>query len=377
MKVIAMSDTHGQLDYINRLVKLHDADAVVHCGDFGFMTHDRLDSFPERELSLNIKHWPHLPDSIRKNAWNYSREEKIEIIREHQVLGTFDRYLNGEEEFEVPVYAVWGNHEDIEVVRKVLDAPPANLELVTSKGTELLDSGIQLFGIGGNISLKQFFKPKLSGNFYPYMTFQEWCEVKIRASKKRRTWMLTHVSPGKEPILELMSLHIRPTLWFSGHMGSPLPNQYNLFTFLDDNDLEERINPHSAFFIEEFRKWKIRSLKENNDRGGAGHPSQYLKSGRDLGDSEIISGEPHLKSRNGVEPFTEEEIKFISSFEWMLMLPSLKTTKIDSVKAYLSRKPSAKVKGTWFINLPDVYTLGYSVVEIENGNQKLVSYGHI
>ena len=65
MKVIALSDTHGNIDIINELAKRHQADAVLHCGDFGFFTYQRLEEITKKELYLNLAHWPSVPRDVK------------------------------------------------------------------------------------------------------------------------------------------------------------------------------------------------------------------------------------------------------------------------------------------------------------------------
>lgn len=47
MRILVLSDTHGHLDLINTLVEKHKADAVVHCGDFGVESAERLLQTPQ------------------------------------------------------------------------------------------------------------------------------------------------------------------------------------------------------------------------------------------------------------------------------------------------------------------------------------------
>lgn len=47
MRILVLSDTHGHLELINTLVEKHKADAVVHCGDFGIESANRLLQTPQ------------------------------------------------------------------------------------------------------------------------------------------------------------------------------------------------------------------------------------------------------------------------------------------------------------------------------------------
>ena len=47
MRILVLSDTHGHLELINTLVEKHKADVVVHCGDFGIESAQRLQQTPQ------------------------------------------------------------------------------------------------------------------------------------------------------------------------------------------------------------------------------------------------------------------------------------------------------------------------------------------
>lgn len=81
-------------------------------------------------------------------------------------LGDFPDYISGEKKFSVPVYAVWGNHEDVQVLRQLnTNLSVENLHVLDehhlyqfhTDGNELEFS---LYGLGGNflVSKKLFDK---------------------------------------------------------------------------------------------------------------------------------------------------------------------------------------------------------------------------
>lgn len=399
MKIIALSDTHGQLSYVNKLAKKHNVDAVIHCGDFGFMTHQTVASYPERELSLNIKHWPFLPADIRRQAWDLSRDEKISIIKEHDVLGDFDKYLDGTEDFDVPVYAVWGNHEDVRVIRDLLNgkANIPSLHMVTSQSVYKLD-GLHVTGIGGNMSLRKFFDKPYSGNFYPFMTFQEWAELRFVVKKHRKNksklWILTHVSPGKHPLLELFGLHILPEIWFSGHMGVPFPHHYSLFTNFDDYQFKQRVVEDLKFTLPLWQQYQDEvatwfELKERIDRLDTSIErvtlDELLRESRYSKYKDMVQiGKQYAKSKS-ISSIFDDPYPDFKKFQLMRGSSTLfqsvteDTDEVSSLNDYLSRKSSKWVKKGWYFNLPDVYTDGYVVIDTEtsDGGYKVQSYGHL
>ncbi|MCB1083431.1 MAG: metallophosphoesterase, partial [Simkania sp.] len=108
LRILLASDTHGNLDCLNRLAEEKNADLIIHAGDFGFYDENSPERLSQRELKLRIVHSP-FGDAIARLG---SKKEMCEFIRERGLLGDFPDYLNGKKKFAVPIYAVWGNHED-------------------------------------------------------------------------------------------------------------------------------------------------------------------------------------------------------------------------------------------------------------------------
>jgi predicted phosphodiesterase len=118
MRFLLISDTHGKLAFINELAAKVGAEAVLHAGDFGFFDQGSAERLSDRELTLQVVH-SQLPKSEKNRILGLSRDAMIEAVREHQLLGGFQSLLDGTESLHVPVYAVWGNHEDIHVVERL------------------------------------------------------------------------------------------------------------------------------------------------------------------------------------------------------------------------------------------------------------------
>lgn len=57
-KILLLSDTHGNLDIINKLADKTEADFVIHAGDFGFYDERSAYRLSHRELRLLITHSP-------------------------------------------------------------------------------------------------------------------------------------------------------------------------------------------------------------------------------------------------------------------------------------------------------------------------------
>ncbi|MCY3414593.1 MAG: metallophosphoesterase [Candidatus Heimdallarchaeota archaeon] len=394
MKILALSDTHGNFSSINGLVDKHQADVVLHCGDVSFLNYQHLDQYPSRELALNIKHWHAVPDDIRKRVWDMSKDEKIEIIHKYKVMGDLDDYIAGKKEFNVPIHVIWGNHENNQLIRKFLkkEIVIPNFNLLTFEGVEIADK-LSIFGIGGNFSLKHFYKKPFSDEFYPFMSFEEWARVTTHIKRARKKyhniWMMTHVSPGKEPVLEQFSTRLKPQLWFSGHMGAPLPQQYSSFTLFDDYELHDRLKYHVEFarkmLLKNLTSWKrlVRDIAIINET-----------TTPDLSKLEILELLPEY---NGEEKYmnmlysiyhakfhdreidppypSKESYSIMKGTEYLLDI--VVEPEEITVDNYFGRKRAAVVKQTNYINLPDVPD-GYVTLESDNMKQfDIVSYGRI
>ena len=158
------------------------------------------------------------------------------FVRGHLPLSDLPDFLKGEKVFETPVYAVWGNHEDLEVVKKFHtgEYQVENLHVLHEDATFHIGN-LHVFGLGGNFLLgkKLFQKPLAGGSgkvwsvLEQYLRLQEAVEVNRRDEESRV--FVSHVSPGKEAFVTLMGIHTRANLIVSGHMGPPFPMVWNDF----------------------------------------------------------------------------------------------------------------------------------------------------
>ena len=237
-RFLLVSDTHGNLGQLDALIRQTEADAVIHAGDFGFYDNESVNRLQTRELRLIIAH------SSFQNQYSISKRTEryhlIEIIRKHKLLGDFPDYLEGKKAFSVPIYAVWGNHEDLTVVEMLRkDVSIQNLYLLDEEQLYEIEPGFILFGIGGNwIPGKKLFDQPLAGS-----GGKIWATLAQfgRLYKKVRhhdgpSIFVSHVSPGKEPLLVRLMTHFGPDLWISGHMGAPYPCLWNPFTVRDEQE---------------------------------------------------------------------------------------------------------------------------------------------
>jgi len=215
---------------INRYVKLF----VIHAGDFGFYDESSYKHISNRELFLLISHSPHRRDySANKQT---ERETLIKIVKKHNLLGDFFAYQTNDKQFHVPIYTVYGNHEDAHVIRELKNNSPIhNFHLLDEDNVHTIGQNgeIKLFGIGGNflVSNKLLKNPLAGQAGKVWSTLHQFGVLYNKLEKKSKpSIFVSHVSPGKEPLLTRLIIHFMPNIWISGHMGAPYTCVWNQFT---------------------------------------------------------------------------------------------------------------------------------------------------
>ncbi|NGX43074.1 MAG: hypothetical protein K940chlam7_01365 [Chlamydiae bacterium] len=240
-RILLISDTHGKLDVINELVERTNAQMVIHAGDFGFYDTDSVERLSNRELRLLIVHSP-AKDSISQQT---SREELIEIVLKKHLLGDFPEYRSGKKRFSVPIYTVWGNHEDIAIIEKLRGGHSINNLMILDENQTYEMDGFQLFGIGGNfLAGRKLFGQPLSGQGGKvWSTLHQYGALYQRIRQEGEpSIFVSHVSPGKEPLLARLISHFKPKFWVSGHMGTPYTCVWNQYTVREEKDAFEWLN---------------------------------------------------------------------------------------------------------------------------------------
>jgi predicted phosphodiesterase len=259
-KILLISDTHGQIDLINERASDTKADFVIHAGDFGFYDDESVVRLNPRELHLLIKH--SAVAGKYPNSKDMDREELATVVRNEKLLGEFPNYLSGQKRFEVPVYAVWGNHEDVKILRDMergLTVP--NLHILDENHTfEFQDDdnfAFSLFGLGGNFLVKRLFDRPIAGDAGKvWATLHQFGVLykKVMHNKKPSIFV-SHVSPGKEPLLTSLVAHLLPSFWISGHMGPPFTCVWNQFTIRESDDVQNWLQSELAE-IEQYSKFR-------------------------------------------------------------------------------------------------------------------------
>lgn len=223
MRVLLISDTHGDVDAINRLTRQYRADACIHAGDWGMFLPDSLPRLSADEIRKMVTHSA-LSKEEQFAILSGSREVQEQAILEHGILGTFEDYYNHSKTLDVPVYAVWGNHEDVSVIESVIVNPIPNLTLLRGGESVLID-GVRLYGLGGDFTEKHLpmakklgipmVKDQAKSAFWQY---RELIDNVDRLPEGERRIQVTHADPKEEPLLALLAWRCGAELTISGHM---------------------------------------------------------------------------------------------------------------------------------------------------------------
>jgi predicted phosphodiesterase len=326
MRFLLISDTHGNLEIINELAVHTKSDAVIHAGDFGFYDNDSYERLSDRELRLQITHSA-LSRKEKDRVLKLPMPDKIKAAREYNLLGEFPFYMDGEEHFAVPVYTVWGNHEDKDVVKKLFSGniKVMNLYILHHLATYSVGPAL-IYGLGGNLlpGSKFFQKPIAGGGGRVWSTLSQYEDLVETIEKDSDhsgpRIFVAHVSPGKEPFIELIGARTRADYTISGHMGAPACMVWNPFA--------------------------ISSVEEATKR---------LQEGLD------VIKDAAEKSRRVDHKLVEQKLSFIS--------------RLPEEQVHIGRAPKAP---RWYqrmthVNLPDAH-VGYAVLDISEIGKALQTF---
>jgi len=246
-RFLLISDTHGRLGVINELAARTRADAVIHAGDFGFYDDGSYKRLSERELRLHVAH-SDLPQAEKDRVLGLPRDEQTVAAKAARLLGEFQSYIDGDESFLAPVYAVWGNHEDKDVVERVFrgDIEVGNLHILHHRRTYRVGPAL-IYGLGGNLlpGSKMMQKPIAGGGGKIWNTLSQYADlVRAADTETDRSGLrifVSHVSPGKEPFVELAGARTRADFTVSGHMGAPACMVWNPFAISSVEESVKRL----------------------------------------------------------------------------------------------------------------------------------------
>lgn len=268
MRLLLISDTHGDLDWISQYAEEARADAVIHAGDFGFYDRESIQRLSDRELALRIRH-SSLPRALRRSAFKMSREEKAQLIRERAPLSQLPDFLSGELSFQIPVYAVWGNHEDPTVLADLRsgEREVSGLHLIDERAMHRVGR-FEVLGLGGNVLWdEKLLDTALAGRGgQVWSTLEQFGRLAALLEEPPKLdavrIFVCHVSPGKEGLMARLAAHGRCDFLVSGHMGSPYPMLWNAFA---TRELAERDFPPSVALERLMELWETQGERIADD----------------------------------------------------------------------------------------------------------------
>ena len=225
MKILLISDTHGKnIDWISAYAEKVKADVCIHAGDFGFYDTNSVEAFSQRELFLQVKH-SNIEAAEKTHILTQSAKGWKEAILKHKIFGPFAEFIADKRRFQFPIFATWGNHDDAEVVLRMIKDPVPNLQMLHEK--RYYDMGeFAVLGLGGNCLPEKAFTQGYRGlpgqRCRPSSVLSQYVDL-LKTARTipagKRIVLVTHVSPLVEPFIELLAWQIGADLTVSGHMG--------------------------------------------------------------------------------------------------------------------------------------------------------------
>ena len=223
MRVLLLTDTHGEIEQINNFAAEYNADACLHCGDIGLFDYESIKNLPVDELKKIIRHSA-VSEDEKIRLCSFPQTDMVEFLLENHLAGTFEDYLAGRKKFDVPVYAVWGNHEDIRIVNQLREKPLFNLTFLDENTTVVLEK-IRFYGAGGDFHRKHlsmaeklgipWVKKQIKSAFWQYRKLVKMMDS-CPAGETRV--QISHCDPFEVPFLQALSFRCGAALTCSGHM---------------------------------------------------------------------------------------------------------------------------------------------------------------
>ena len=226
MRLLLISDTHGELDIINKYIHETEPDLVIHAGDFGFYLPESIPRLKRGDLLCIIKHdQRYRAANADRLTPDMPREVINEIAMDYRVYGDFVNYKNGKKQFDAPIVVVHGNHCDPAVIGDSL-GKIHNLHILSLSGGYPLP-GAYIFGLGGVIGSKGILHqltepiPNLHGQLYANFNHLARIATALRVSAVMPSIFVSHASPDMKPILTAIAHLGNVPFTVSGHMHYP------------------------------------------------------------------------------------------------------------------------------------------------------------
>lgn len=241
--IICMTETKGHLKQINEIARKNNAKAVIHTGDFGFYDKESWKHISIKELRHMIQFGtvPHGLKSKLGKIDDYELRKACEGVH----FSDLELFLSGKEQLEVPVYAIWGNQEDVHVVKKFYDGTYQipNLFLLNQDASYSIPAGnqiIRLFGIGGSFLYHKFFDIGHGTSIVSGADGAMWATLiqlgnLIELSERHNDpseirIFVCHVPPGKEGLVNQLATALKSDFTITGALHGKFCHAYTDFS---------------------------------------------------------------------------------------------------------------------------------------------------
>jgi len=252
-RVLAVADIRGKLSQLNALAAEHNAQAIIHTGDFGFFEHSSLDRISDRTLRHIIMYSPLVPQADRAGLLDHPattlRQSLSQSASIANSLSEFPLFLSGQLKLNVPVFTVWGACEDVAVLEKFragqIEVP--NLHVLDEATTRLLEVGgikLRLLGLGGAFVPHRMFdngdgQATVAGGqgtmWTTALQIGELVDTSQRCFDPSETRLLvTHASPGREGLIAQLALVVKADLTISAGLHFRYSTSWNEFSVQGD-----------------------------------------------------------------------------------------------------------------------------------------------
>ncbi|BEJ16961.1 hypothetical protein CspHIS471_0603620 [Cutaneotrichosporon sp. HIS471] len=255
-RILCVADIRGDYHELNRLIREHEATAVIHTGDFGFLNADSLERMGDKILRHLLQYSPLIPPitrsqllSIPPQAGRAALIQQLNSSSIHFPLSQFPHLLSGAITFPVPVFTVWGLIEDVRIVEKfrTREYEVNNLTVIDEASSALIETAgikLRLFGLGGAVALHKLFDngegfATIAGGqgtmWTTALQVGELVDTAQRNYDPTETRMLVTSAPvTRTGLLSLLTLGVKADLTISGGLHFRYPASLNDFAVSGD-----------------------------------------------------------------------------------------------------------------------------------------------
>lgn len=213
---------------------------------------DSLDRITDRTLRHLTQYSPLIPGPQRTHL--LSPDNPPALIRQTvnvNLLSEFPLLVSGQLRFDVPVFALWGACEDVQVLEKFRTGQYTipNLTVLDEATTRAIDVGgvrLRLLGLGGALVSHKLFdngdgNATIAGAggtmWTTALQIGELVDTAQRVHDPAETrLLLSHASPGREGLIAQLALALKADLTVSAGLHFRYASSYNEFSVQPDFD---------------------------------------------------------------------------------------------------------------------------------------------